>query len=60
MTGHDPGPIVGAERMTPRGLLRWQITVPADGRRLGGRRDSALIEWGGAEHPSDVAAGERA
>ena len=52
--GHDPGPIVGAERMTPRGLLRWRITVPADGRRPGDGAMPLWIEWGGAEHPSDV------
>jgi len=50
--GHDPGPIVGAERMTPRGLLRWRITVPADGRRPGDGAMPLWIEWG-AEHPSD-------
>jgi hypothetical protein len=31
--GFDPGPIVAAERMTPRGLLRWRITLPDDGGR---------------------------
>ena len=31
--GYDPGPIVAVERMTPRGMLRWRITLPVDGRR---------------------------
>jgi len=50
--GHDPGPIVAAERMTPRGLLRWRITLPADGRRPGDGAMPLWIEWG-AEHPGD-------
>ena len=29
----DLGRIVAAERMTPRGMLRWRITLPGDGRR---------------------------
>jgi Glyoxalase-like domain len=50
--GIDCGAIEPAERATPSGLLRWQISVRADGRRLLGGAAPALIEWGGA-HPSD-------
>jgi len=51
--GHDPGPIVGAERMTPRGLLRWRITLPVDGRRAAAGALPLWIGWG-TEHPSDA------
>ena len=49
--GHDPGIVVAAERQTPRGLLRWRITVPADGGRPAAGAVPLLIAWG-AEHPS--------
>ena len=48
--GFDPGPIVAAERMTPRGLLRWRITVRDDGARLAAGAVPLLIEWGDV-HP---------
>jgi hypothetical protein len=32
--GHGPRRAAAASRMTPRGLLEWQITVRADGQRL--------------------------
>jgi hypothetical protein len=51
--GFDPGRIVGAERMTPRGLLRWRITVPDDGGRPAGGAVPLLIEWGDV-HPADA------
>jgi len=50
--GHDPGRIVAAERMTPRGMLRWRITLPDDGRRAAGGALPLVIQWEG-DHPSD-------
>ena len=50
--GIDCGAIEAAERATPRGLLRWQISLRADGRRLLGGAAPALIEWGDV-HPTD-------
>lgn len=50
--GCDPGRVVAAERMTPRGLLRWRLTVRADGRRVAAGALPLLIEWG-AVHPAD-------
>ena len=32
--GIDRGPAIQASRMTPHGLLKWQITVRDDGQRL--------------------------
>ncbi|RYY73499.1 MAG: VOC family protein [Comamonadaceae bacterium] len=49
--GIDRGAIVPASRMTPRGLLEWQITVRADGRRLFDGVLPTLIEWG-THHPA--------
>jgi hypothetical protein len=51
--GFDPGPIVAAERMTPRGLSRWRITVPDDGSRPAAGAVPLLIEWGDV-HPTDA------
>jgi hypothetical protein len=51
--GFDPGPIVAAERMTLRGLLRWRITVRDDGARPAAGAVPLLIEWGDV-HPVDV------
>ena len=50
--GADCGEVMQAERVTPHGLLRWRITVRADGRRALGGAAPALIEWGEA-HPTD-------
>jgi hypothetical protein len=50
--GIDCGEVREAERMTPRGLLRWRIGVRADGRRPLGGAAPALIEWGDV-HPTD-------
>ena len=51
--GADPGRIVAAERMTPRGMLRWRITLPGDGRRPSAGAMPLWIQWSG-EHPSDA------
>ena len=51
--GIDCGAVLEAERATPNGLLRWQISVRADGRRPLGGAAPALIEWGAA-HPTDA------
>ena len=50
--GIDCGDVQTAERMTPQGLLRWRISVRADGRRALAGAAPALIEWGDA-HPTD-------
>jgi hypothetical protein len=44
--GIDRGPAVQASRMTPAGLLQWQITVRGDGQRLFNGGLPTLIEWG--------------
>ena len=49
--GIDRGPALAASRMTPRGLLEWQITVRDDGQRLFDGGLPTLIEWGSA-HPA--------
>ena len=49
--GADVGEIVDAERASAAGLLRWRISVRADGRRLAAGALPALIEWQGA-HPA--------
>ena len=54
-SGVDPGSGESAERATPSGLLRWRITIRADGRRLLDGAAPALIEWGDT-HPSDTLA----
>ncbi|CAN5461570.1 VOC family protein [soil metagenome] len=48
--GLDRGPALKASRMTPRGLLEWQITVRDDGQRLFDGALPTLIEWGDV-HP---------
>ena len=47
----DRGEVLRASRMTPAGLLEWQITVRPDGRRLFDGCLPTLIEWG-AVHPA--------
>ena len=47
----DRGEVLRANRMTPAGLLEWQITVRPDGRRLFDGCLPTLIEWG-AVHPA--------
>jgi hypothetical protein len=49
--GIERGEPVAASRMTPRGLLEWQISVRADGQRLFAGTLPTLIEWG-ASHPA--------
>jgi hypothetical protein len=49
--GIDRGPAVQASRMTPNGLLQWQITVRDDGQRLFHGGLPTLIEWGDV-HPA--------
>ncbi len=51
--GIDSGEVQQVERMTPQGLLRWQISVRGDGHRPLAGAAPALIEWGGA-HPTDA------
>ena len=50
--GIDSGEPQAAERMTPQGLLRWEIGVRADGRRPLDGAAPALITWGDV-HPTD-------
>lgn len=49
--GIERGEVLRAARMTPRGLLEWQITVRPDGQRLHAGTLPTLIEWG-ATHPA--------
>ena len=49
--GLTRGPLVEATRMTPTGLLAWQITVRDDGQRLLHGTLPTLIEWAG-RHPT--------
>jgi hypothetical protein len=48
--GIDRGPALRASRMSPRGLLQWQITVRDDGQRLFNGTLPTLIQWGDT-HP---------
>ena len=49
--GIDRGEPLHASRMTPDGLLEWQIGVRPDGQRLFGGCLPTLIQWG-AVHPA--------
>jgi hypothetical protein len=49
----DRGRLLAAERPTPSGVLRWQISVRDDGRRLFDGALPTVIEWGEA-HPCDT------
>jgi hypothetical protein len=49
--GIERGEVLAASRMSPRGLLQWQITVRPDGQRLHGGVLPTLIEWGDM-HPA--------
>ena len=51
--GWERGEPIQASRMTPQGLLSWQISVRSDGQRLLGGVLPTLIEWG-AVHPADA------
>ncbi|RYX97097.1 MAG: VOC family protein [Comamonadaceae bacterium] len=44
--GLDRGRVVEASRMTPQGLLSWQITIREDGQRLFYGALPTLIQWG--------------
>ena len=50
--GIDRGPLLAAQRETPFGVLRWQISVRDDGQRLFYGALPTLVEWSGA-HPSE-------
>lgn len=52
-SGWDRGEGLQASRMTPQGLLAWQISVRPDGQRLLDGVLPTLIEWGSA-HPVDA------
>lgn len=54
--GIERGSLVHAERPTPEGLLRWQISVRKDGQRLFYGALPTLIQWEGA-HPADAMSG---
>jgi len=49
----DRGEVVAASRMTPRGLLEWQISIREDGQRLFAGTLPTLIQWG-ATHPASA------
>ena len=51
--GVERGVATAASRETPRGLLRWRISVRDDGARLFDGALPTLIEWGEA-HPADA------
>lgn len=51
--GWDRGEALKASRMTPQGLLEWQISVRPDGQRLLDGVLPTLIEWG-AVHPAEA------
>ena len=51
--GIERGALVHAQRQTPRGLLRWQISVRADGQRLFYGGLPTLIQWDGP-HPCET------
>ena len=51
--GVERGAPVAASRMTPRGLLAWQITIRDDGQRLFAGVLPTLIEWGDT-HPASA------
>lgn len=51
--GHEAGPVTALQRMTPRGMLHWRISLPVDGRRPAGGAVPLVISWPG-EHPADT------
>jgi hypothetical protein len=53
--GLDRGPLVPAERATPQGPLRWQISVRDDGQRLFYGTLPTLIQWED-NHPTSAMA----
>jgi hypothetical protein len=53
--GISRGAALHASRMTPAGLLRWQITVRDDGQRLYEGVLPTLIEWGEVQPAASMA-----
>lgn len=53
VAGLDGGEALSAERDTPQGLLRWQISVRPDGQRLCRSALPTWIGWG-ERHPVDT------
>ncbi|MEO7390934.1 MAG: VOC family protein [Ramlibacter sp.] len=51
--GIDRGGMLEAERETPSGQLRWQISVRGDGQRLFHGGLPTVIHWGD-DHPADT------
>jgi hypothetical protein len=51
--GIERGPLVAAERASPNGLLRWQISIRRDGQRLFYGGLPTLIQWGEV-HPAET------
>ena len=51
--GIDRGTMLAAQRETPRGMLRWKISVRDDGQRLFYGALPTLIEWGEI-HPAEA------
>jgi hypothetical protein len=54
--GIERGTLVQAERPTPDGLLRWQISIRKDGQRLFYGALPTLIQWD-ETHPADAIPG---
>lgn len=54
--GIERGSLVHAERPTPEGLLKWQISVRKDGQRLFYGALPTLIQWE-ETHPADALPG---
>ena len=46
-------PQLGVVTPMARGDLTWQITIPADGHRPGRGLVPTIIQWPGAQHPTD-------
>jgi Glyoxalase-like domain len=53
--GIDRGPVVQASRMTPAGLLQWQMCVRPDGQRLFHGGLPTLLQWGAPDESPAVA-----
>lgn len=47
-------PEIGAPLSFQRGVYRWQMAVPADGKLPFDRVHPAVIEWAGSAHPAPV------
>jgi Glyoxalase-like domain len=53
--GIERGPAVQASRMTPTGLLQWQMCVRPDGQRLFHGGLPTLLQWGAPDESPAVA-----